>query len=57
MAANPRTLKNTAPAKSGKSAAPRAVKNEPATGLDRLIHERLRLGIDDARLERAAAGR
>ncbi|HEY0963706.1 MAG TPA: transcriptional regulator [Pseudomonadales bacterium] len=53
MAANTRSLKNagslknTGQAKSGK-AAPKVVKNEPATGLDRLIHERTRLALVSA---------
>jgi DNA-binding transcriptional ArsR family regulator len=34
--------------KSAKPTAPRAVKNEPATGLDRLIHERTRLALISA---------
>lgn len=46
MAAN-RSLKTTGPAKSGK-AAPKVVKNEPATSLDRLIHERTRLALVSA---------
>ena len=46
--ANSRTLKTAGPAKAGKSAAPRIVKNEPATGLDRLIHERTRLALVSA---------
>ncbi len=45
MAANSRTLKTGGPAKTAKTAAPRVVKNEPATGLDRLIHERTRLAL------------
>ena len=48
MAANSRTLKSAVPAKAGKPAAPRAVKNEPATSLDRLIHERTRLALVSA---------
>ena len=41
------SVKHAGPAKSGK-AAPKAVKNEPATGLDRLIHERTRLALVSA---------
>ena len=48
MVANSRTLKTGGPAKTGKAGAPRAVKNEPATGLDRLIHERTRLALVSA---------
>lgn len=53
MAANPRSvkssgLKNSGQAKTGKSGAPKPAKNEPATGLDRLIHERTRLALVSA---------
>jgi DNA-binding MarR family transcriptional regulator len=46
--ANSRTLKTGAAAKAGKAGAPKVVKNEPATGLDRLIHERTRLALVSA---------
>jgi DNA-binding MarR family transcriptional regulator len=46
--ANSRNLKAGSPAKPGKTAAPRVIKNEPATGLDRLIHERTRLALVSA---------
>ena len=48
MAANSRTPKSAAPVKAGKTGAPKAVKNEPATELDRLIHERTRLALVSA---------
>ena len=55
MAANSRKLKTAAPAKGGKAAAPPTVvrndkraKNEPATELDRVIHERTRLALVSA---------
>lgn len=49
MAANPRTVKTGGgPVKTGKSAPPRIVKSDPATGLDRLIHERTRLALVSA---------
>ncbi len=48
MVANSRTLKTGGPAKPAKAGAPRTVKNEPATGLDRLIHERTRLALVSA---------
>jgi DNA-binding MarR family transcriptional regulator len=47
MAANSRGTKTAAPAKT-KAAAPKVVKNEPATELDRLIHERTRLALVSA---------
>jgi DNA-binding MarR family transcriptional regulator len=46
--------KTSAPARhgaatsTGKATAPRAIKSEPATGLDRLIHERTRLALVSA---------
>jgi len=49
--ASSRIPKVDAQAKTGKvvkTAAPRAIKNEPATGLDRLIHERTRLALVSA---------
>ena len=48
MAANSRTAKPAAPAKSGKAATPRVIKNDAVTGLDRLIHERTRLALVSA---------
>jgi DNA-binding HxlR family transcriptional regulator len=47
MVASSRPVKNGGSVKSGKST-PKAVKNEPATGLDRLIHERTRLALVSA---------
>jgi hypothetical protein len=55
MVANTRKLKTLGPAKTGKSGTlpklvktDKVVKNEPATGLDRLIHERTRLALVSA---------
>ena len=55
MAANSRTLKSAGPARHSKSAVlasgarnEKLLKNEPATGLDRLIHERTRLALVSA---------
>lgn len=52
MAANSRAQKNPAASKSGpaRSAKPvlKAARNEPATGLDKLIHERTRLALVSA---------
>lgn len=49
MAANnSRNAKTHGSGKTAKTGAPRAVKNEPATGLDRLIHERTRLALVSA---------
>ena len=62
MVANSRNLKTAVPVKNGKSAAPapkvvrsekrpgtdNTPKSEPATGLDRLIHERTRLALVSA---------
>ena len=47
MAASSRG-KTAGPVKTGKTAAPKVVKNEPATELDRLIHERTRLALVSA---------
>lgn len=48
MAANPRNTKTVGSAKPAKAGAPKVVKNEPATELDRLIHERTRLALVSA---------
>jgi DNA-binding transcriptional ArsR family regulator len=48
MAANPRNAKTAGSAKPAKAGAPKVVKNEPATELDRLIHERTRLALVSA---------
>lgn len=48
MAANPRTLKSGGSVRTVKPGVPRPIKNEPATGLDRLIHERTRLALVSA---------
>lgn len=48
MAASSRSPKAGSPAKGGKAATARTPKNEPATGLDRLIHERTRLALISA---------
>jgi DNA-binding transcriptional ArsR family regulator len=48
MAANPRNARTAGTAKAAKAGAPKVVKNEPATELDRLIHERTRLALVSA---------
>jgi DNA-binding transcriptional ArsR family regulator len=48
MAANPRNVKTAGSTKPAKTGAPKVVKNEPATELDRLIHERTRLALVSA---------
>jgi DNA-binding MarR family transcriptional regulator len=48
MAANPRNSRTPGAVKPAKAGAPKVVKNEPATELDRLIHERTRLALVSA---------
>jgi len=48
MAANPRNSRTAGPVRPAKGSSPKAVKNEPATELDRLIHERTRLALVSA---------
>jgi DNA-binding MarR family transcriptional regulator len=48
MAANSRHAITAGAAKTARTGAPKVVKNEPATELDRLIHERTRLALVSA---------